>query len=71
MARNNSKIVIYSDMKVYDVSIESSSSYLYCTDHTLRIVSRTHKDGAGWARAATTAPNGAVIWAAGFTVSVR
>ncbi len=68
--RNNAKMVVTADMKAHDVSVESGG-YLYCTEHTLRIVSRTHKDGAGWARAATTAPNGKIVWAAGFAVSVR
>lgn len=68
--RNNAKMVVTADMKVHDISV-AAAGYLYCTEHTLRIVSSAHKDGKGWARAATTAPNGAVIWAAGFTVSVR
>ena len=68
--RNSAKMVVTADMKVRDVSVESGG-YLYCTEHTLRIISSVHKDGKGWARQATTSPNGAVIWAAGFTVSVR
>ena len=71
VAMDKSKIVIAADMKVRDVSILSPDSYFLCTEHTLRIVSRDHKDGKGWARAATTAPNGKIEWAAGFAVGVR
>ena len=71
VAKDNSKIVISADMKVRDVSIESSGSYFHCTNHTLRIISRDHKDGKGWARTAITAPEGKIEWAGGFSVSVR
>ena len=69
--RNSGKLYLKSDVTIWDISLESTSTKISLNGHTLRIRSKAHKDRAGW-KGTVTADGGEIIWlTSGLAVTVR
>jgi len=60
--RNGAKLVIRGDVTVWDVDLQTASSYITTTNAILTIRSYEHKDGAGWNGTVSKSGRGDVIW---------
>ena len=80
------RLSLLGPMKIRDLDITSSTySYINLNGHKLRVVSREHKGGKGWAGGnyleriasgliipgGTAEEPGEIVWSTGFTISVR
>ena len=80
------RLSLLGPMKIRDLDITSSTySYINLNGHKLRVVSREHKGGKGWAGGnyqeriangliipgGTEEAPGEIVWSSGFTLSVR
>ena len=80
------RLSLLGPMKIRDLDITSSTySYINLNGHKLRVVSREHKGGKGWAGGnyqeriangliipgGTEEAPGEIVWSSGFTLTVR
>ena len=68
--RNHAKLCIAADVKIEDITMESTGSQLNLEGHTLSIMSDAHRDRAGW-QGTVTESGGTIVWPRGFVLIIR
>ena len=69
---SGARLRVTGDVKVKDLSLDTTTSYLYTPYWALGIYSKLHKDRAGWRGSVSTNPSGRVYWVPeGLSLMVR
>ena len=69
---SGARLRVTGDVKVKDLSLDTTTSYLYTPYWALGIYSKLHKDRAGWRGPVSTSPEGRVYWVpSGLSLMIR
>lgn len=68
---NGGSIRLRGDVRVKDIALDHSKSYLYVLANQLSILSTEHINRKGWLGNVTLSEGGEIIWIKGFVLSIR
>ena len=69
---SGARLRVTGDVKVKDLSLDTTTSYLYTPYWALGIYSKLHKDRVGWRGSVSTSPEGRVYWVpSGLSLMIR